>query len=145
MRVGSPELPIGAVPLREREVVTGVAVPHRRGVTLLREALAGERPDRVEHREPRRFSRSAVAHEQALGHEPVERVEIRAGDRLRRADRRPAGEYGEAGEGALLGLVEQRVAPVDRRAQRPVAGGRIAGARAERAEGGVEPLRDLGR
>ena len=53
-----------------------------------------------------------------------------AGDRLRRLDRRAAGEHREAREARLLVLVEQVVAPVDRRAQRLLARGRVARRRA---------------
>ena len=85
-----------------------------------------------------------AAHEQALGDEAVERVEAGAGDRLGRLDRRAAREHREAREARLLVVAEQLVAPVDRRAQRLLAGGRVAGAGAERAERGVQALGDLG-
>ena len=88
-------------------------------------------------------SRLPAAHEQALGDEPVERVDAGAGDRLRRLDGGAAGEHREAREARLLVVVEQVVAPVDRRAQRPLAGGRVARARAERAERRVQALGDL--
>ena len=54
-----------------------------------------------------------------------------------------AGEHREAREARLLVVAEQVVAPVDRRAQRPLACGRVAGAGAQRAERRVEALGDL--
>ena len=58
-------------------------------------------------------------------------------------DRRAAGEHREAREARLLVVAEQVVAPVDRRAQRLLAGGRVARARAERAERVVQAVGDL--
>ena len=58
---------------------------------------------------------------------PVTRLGRRRRWRRRRTPR-------SARSAALLGVVEQVVAPVDRRAQRPLARGRVARARAERAE-----------
>ena len=86
-----------------------------------------------------------AADEQALGDQAVERVESGGGDRLGRLHGRAAGEHREAREAPLLGVAEQVVAPVDRRAQRLLARGRVAGAGAQRAERGVEALGDLGR
>ena len=66
-----------------------------------REALAGVRADRLEHRQPRGAVWLPAAHEQALGDEAVERVEVGAGDRLRRLHRRAAAEDGEPRETRL--------------------------------------------
>ena len=102
-----------------------MALAHRFAVRNRREALGGVRADGFQHSQPGNPVASA-AHEQALGHEPVERVDVGAGDRLRRLHRRAAGERGEAREARLLVVAEQPVAPVDGRAQRLLAGGRVA-------------------
>jgi hypothetical protein len=65
-------------------------------------------------------------HEQALGDEPVERVDVGPGDRLRCLHGGAAGEDREAREARLFVVAEQVVAPVDCRAQRLLAGGRVA-------------------
>ena len=79
--------------------------------------LERERADAVEHREA-----IAVAGDEALVHErgdPVERVGPR--DRLGGLQRPAADEHAELGEQRPRVLVEQVVAPADRRAQRPLA------------------------
>ena len=116
---------VGSVALGEREVeaimplVDGVAVRERA------QALGGKGPDRFEHPQPG-ASADLPAHEQALGDQPVERVQARAGDRLRRLHRRAPGEHRQAREARLFARVEQLVAPVDRRAQRALARRRVA-------------------
>ena len=72
--------------------------------------------------------------QQALGDQAVDRVQVGAGDRLDRIDGRAAGEHGEAGERRPLVIVEQVVAPIDRRSQRALALGRVTRAGAERAQ-----------
>ena len=140
---GPQSAAIGAVALGEREEVAVVALADGVAVGGGGEALAGVGADRLQHPQPGGRVRVLAAHEQALGDEPVERVEAGAGDRLGRLDGGAAGEHREAREARLLVVAEQRVAPVDRRAQRLLAGGRVAGAGAERGERGVQALGDL--
>jgi hypothetical protein len=83
--------------------------------------------------------------QQVLGDEAVERVEIGADDRLDRLYGRAAREDREAREALLLGIAEQVVAPLDGRPQRPLAGGRVAGTGAQRAQRRVEARGDLAR
>ena len=131
----APQRPFGSVALGEREVVAVVALADRLARRRRGEALARVGADRLEHAAAgsgacayrRRTSR-------LLATRSVERVEAGAGDGLGRLDRRAAGEHGEAREARLLGVAEQVVAPVDRRAQRLLARGRVAGAGAQRAE-----------
>ena len=111
-----------------------VALAHRFAVRQGREALAGVRPHRFQHPEPGGSVFLVAAHEQALGDEPVERVDVGAGDRLRRLHGGAAGEDREAREARFLVVAEQVVAPVDRRAQRLLAGGRVARPCAESVE-----------
>jgi hypothetical protein len=90
--------------------------------------------------------RVRAAGEQLLGDHAVERVEVGGGDGFRRLRRGAAGEHGETRKAPLLGVSQQVVAPVDGRAQRLLACGRVAGAgaeRAERAERGVQAFGDL--
>ena len=75
----------------------------------------------------------------------VERVEVGVGDCFRRLYRRAAAKNGEPRETGLLVPGEQLVAPVDRRAQRLVACGRVTHARTQRTEHRLKTLRDLGR
>jgi len=119
-----------------------VALAHDLGVGPRREPLRGVGAHGLEHQQPGRLVRTSAAYQEALRDQPVEGVQVGAGDSLRRLDRGAAGEDPEAREARLLVVVEQVVAPVDRRAQRPLARGRVAWACAER---GVEPLGDLGR
>ena len=140
--VGTPQRPVGAVTLGDGEEVLAVALAHDLGVGPRREPLGGVGAHGLEHQQPGRLVRTSAAHQEALGDQPVERVQVGAGDGLRRLHGGAAGEDPEAREARLLVVVEQVVAPVDRRAQRSLARGRVARARAER---GVEPLGDLRR
>ena len=64
---------------------------------------------------------------------------IAAADGLGRGERAAAGEDGEAREERLLVGAEQVVAPVDRRAERLLAGGQVARAAGEEVEALLEP------
>ena len=87
----------------------------------------------------------SAADEETLGHEPVERVEVGAGDRLDRLDRRAPGEHGHAGKAGLLVVVEQAVAPIEGRLQRLLAGRRILWPAAQRAQRHFQASGDLAR
>jgi hypothetical protein len=107
-----------------------------------REALGGVGADRFKHRQPGGGLRVRAAGEQLLGDHAVEHVEVGGGDGFRRLRRGAAGEHGEARKARLLGVSQQVVAPVDGRAQRLLACGRVAGAGPERAERGVQAFGD---
>ena len=126
--------PNGSRGVERRAGSSEVALAHRFPVRQRREALAGVRAHRFQHPEPGGSVFRVAAHEQALGDEPVERVEAGAGDRLRRLHGGAAGEDREAREARFLVVAEQAVAPVDRRAQRLLAGGRVAWPCAETVE-----------
>ena len=142
---GTPKRAIGSVALGEREVVAIVVLAHGLDVGRGGEALAGVGADRLEHPQPGWRERVLASHEQALGDQAVERVQSGGGDRLGRLDGRAAGEHREPREAALLVVAEQLVAPVDSGAQRLLARGCVARARARRAERGIEAVGDLGR
>ena len=134
---------IGPVASSQGQEVAEVALTHRFAVWNGREALGCVRPHRFQHPEPGGPVFLAAAHEQALGDEPVERVDAGAGDRLRRLHGGAAGEHREAREARFLVVAEQAVAPVDRRAQRLLAGGRVARPCAESVERAVQACGDL--
>jgi len=68
-----------------------------------------------------------------LVHQARQRVEARAGHLLRGLDGRTSGEDREARERLGLVRAEQAVAPLDRRAERPVALGRVTGSTSSRS------------
>ncbi len=83
----------------------------------------GERElaDRLEHREARRAVVGRSAQEQALVDERGEQLQARTGNNaVDGLERGAPGEDGERQERALLFLVQQHVAPVDRRGERPL-------------------------
>jgi hypothetical protein len=84
-----------------------------------------------------------VAHEQALGDQAVERVELGAGDRLGRGDGGAAGEHRERREARLLAVAEQFVAPVDRCSKRLLARGRVARTDGQPGERHIQALGEL--
>ena len=143
LAVGSGERRVGPVALGEREVEAMMALVDGVCVRERCETLGGVGADRLQHPQPG-ASADVPADEQALGDQPVERVDAGAGDRLRRLHRRAPGEYGEAREAVPFLRAQQLVAPVDGCAQRPVAGRRVARRSARRAHRGVEALGDLG-
>ena len=83
--------------------------------------------------------------EQALVDERAERVELGFADLLGGLERAAAGEDGQAGEELLLGLVEQVVAPGDRRPQRLLALRGVARAAGQQRQPVLEPLEQLRR
>jgi hypothetical protein len=107
------------------------------------EALGGVRVDRVEHPKPRRAVGVPPEDEQVLGDEAVERIEAGLRNRFCHLHCRAAGEDGESCETLPFGVGEEVVAPVDSRAQRPLADGGVTGADAQRTECVVKTLGDL--
>ena len=105
------------------------------------ETLSGELADRLQHPQP---STGTVELDERLVHQRLELVEaararVRA-DGFDVGERATAGEHRQPPEQALLLLVEQRVAPLDRRAQRLLPPRRVARARGEQVERMLEPL-----
>ncbi len=101
------------------------------------EPLAGELADRVEHLEP-----LAGAHHERAVHQRLQRVEHVAGHLLGGLQRPAAGEHRQVRERAPLALVQQVVAPLDRRPQRALALGRVARAAGQQVEPAAEALED---
>ena len=97
----------------------------RLGFVRLFELLARVLADRLEH--PEAAARPAA--QEALVDERLQLVEVGVADGLGRLEREAAGEDGEPAEQALLLLVEQVVAPLDRRPQRALPLGRVAARR----------------
>ena len=100
----------------------------------LGEALACELADRLEHREP-----AVSLADEALVDERGERLQVAVADSLRRLERPAAGEDREARQSLLLMLLEQVVAPGDRRPQRLLSLGSIPGATREEREPLLQP------
>src|SRR5436190_9173800 len=103
------------------------------------EQLACELPDRLQHPE----AAALPAAEQALLEQRLERVEVGLAHLLGRLDREAAGEDGEAAEQLLFRLVKELVAPLDRRAQRPLALRRVSSAAREDRQRALEALEQL--
>ena len=105
------------------------------------EPLASVLTDRLQHPEPVTL---AVGLHESLVDERLQLVEdVLAGvcaDRLDVRERAASGEDGQTPEQALLRVLEQRVAPVDRGAQRLLPLGNVARAGCEDVEGVVETL-----
>ena len=118
----------------------GVARADGLGVRCGVEALDRVLADGLQKRQA-----AVLRDDEALGHEPVQRVDPRPCHRLRRLDVTAAGECAERGEGALLVVFEQREAPVQRGAKRLLARGRVAGAAAEHSERVGQPRGERGR
>ena len=108
-----------------------------------REPVEGVAADRLQHREPR-LAGGVLSFEEAVVHQRGEDAEIRVADRLRGLERAAAGKDSELCEHRALGVVEQVVAPSDRRRQRPLAGRRVAWAGAEQLRLPLYPLVHLG-
>ena len=134
---GTPIDRRGAGAVGELEQPVGLAPPQ--GVLLTRsvESLPCELADRLEHPEALLAVRVGAAADEALVEQRRQRVEIRVADRFGGVEGAAAAEDGEPGEQLLLVVVEQVVAPGDRRAQRRVALVGVAPALEQ-----VEPLRD---
>ncbi len=105
----------------------------------LREPLVGVLADRLEHRVAG-FAGLVGLLDQVLLDESAERVEVGVADLLGGFKGRASREHGEAGEQCLLGLGEQLVGPVDRGAQRLLAGGGVSRSLGEQREPLVEAL-----
>src|SRR5207244_8445542 len=93
-----------------------------------------------------RLERFGLEQDEGLVHETAQQVQhvsraYRAsfGDRLYRVDGEAPGEHGEPPEQDLLLLGEQRVAPLDRAAERAVVGEGRPAARREQPEHVVQP------
>ena len=127
--------------LGDREEVLGVPAPDSSASPLDLQALERVRADRLQHREARLAVGLFLLAEQAVvdqRREPGEDV-LAAADGLGGVERAAAGEDGEAREERLLVRAEQVVAPVDRRAERLLAGGQVARAAGEEVEALLEP------
>ena len=144
--VGAPKRAIGSVALGELEVVAIVVLADGVDVSGAGEALAGVGADRLEHPQPGGGVRVlAVGREGSWPSRPS-RVSRPACVIVSAAlTVAPPGERREACEALLLSFAEQVVAPVDGRAQRLLACGRVAGAGAERIERVVQAFGDLAR
>ena len=143
--VATPQRPVGAVAFGDGEEVLGVALAHDLGVGPRHEPLAGVRAHRFEHREAGRLVRPRAAHQEALGDEAVERVEVGAGDGLRGVDGGAAREDGEPGEERLLVVASSSwLQSIVARSVRWRAGASPGPAPRTRCRR-VEPLGDLGR
>jgi hypothetical protein len=122
---------------------------------LFLEPLRGVRPDRLEHHQARLAVVAVSTPDQALVEErgdAVERIEVgsdvtgqRGGDRLDRLGQ-GRGKEGEEHEEALLAGLEEVVAPLDRRPERLLALGQVAGPAAEELQAVSEAVAEsLGR
>jgi hypothetical protein len=105
-------------------------------------SLAGVFPDRLQHPEP---VARAVRLDERLVDERLQLVEDRlasvCADGLQIGEGATPCEHGHASEQALLRLLEERMAPSDRGAQRLVSFGAVAGAGSEHREGVVGTIR----
>ncbi len=114
------------------------------------EALEREVPERFEHLEAGRHRVVRRGRDHRLRHQrPEDVVDVARPERLVRdhalggPEVEAAGEHREAREDGALGVVEQRVGPVDRGQQRLVSWRGGAGASGEQAESFVDPVEDL--
>ena len=105
-----------------------------------RELLERVLPQRLEHPVA-----PAVGAHKAPVDESFQRVKLGVADGLRGLKRAAAGEHRQPGEQPLLLLVEQPVAPVDRRLQRALAPRRVARPAGKHRQAALEPIEDLGR
>ena len=105
--------------------------------------------DRLEELEPRLAVDTVSPAEEALVDERRERVQdepvlelLRDADELGRLEREPADEDGRARKEGPRRRIEELVAPVDRAAQRLVAGRQVAGAAGQELQPLLEARRD---
>ena len=123
--------------LGECQKVRRVAPAQLVALARLLEPLGRILADRLQH--PEAFARVA---EEALVDERLERVQVGLRDLLSGLERAAAAEDRESREQVSFPVVEQVVAPGDRRAQRPLAGIGIAAA-LEQVEALRQALEDL--
>ena len=128
-------------PVGDREEVLGVPAPDLVGLAARLEPLERVGADRLQHREARLAVGLLLLAEQAVVDQRREAGQDAraAADRLGGLERAAADEDGEPREERLLVRPEQRVAPVDRRAQRLLARGQVARAAGEQVEALLEP------
>ena len=126
-----------------------VTAPQLGRLTRLLQPLVRELPHRLEHPIPR-LDRLCLERDERFIRETAEQVQhlCRGGraecsHRLCRIEREPAGEHRQPAEQDPLGLGEQRVAPLDRAAQRALPRCGRAAPRREQPEHVVEPGGDL--
>ena len=98
------------------------------GLGPLLQLLERELSDRLEHREPRLFVPACICTNEALVDQGLERVEIRGADPFRGIQRAATGEDSQTSEEGSFTVVQQITAPLDRRAERALALGRVRGA-----------------
>ena len=139
-------LPIGEVGLgldREREGPRGEPAFDRRSLAGLVQTFAGELADRLQHRASDLAGGEVGPANEARVEEPaqhVEHVEVFTRDRLDRLQGAAAGEHRQASEQGPRVVVEQVVAPRDRRRQRLLAFGSVARAAGEHRESSREAV-----
>ena len=120
----SPERVLRA--FREANVVLAVTAADILDVASFHESLGGVPPHRLQHSHTLLATVLGVRDEQALRQERLDSIEVDAEHSLCRLERAPAGEDGQSSEGHLFLFVEQRIAPIERRAKRLLAWRRIA-------------------
>ena len=144
---------VGRGPLRERDVELAVPGPHGVGLVRGGEALARVLPDGLEHavaHTVRTAARTVGDDEQRPVGEALEEIQHReradglgARDDLGRVEREATGEHRQPREQASLGIRQQLVAPVHRRAERLLARDRRARTTGQEPEAIIEPVEDL--
>ena len=133
-----PEMGLGF--LRQAQEIVGVPLPEPLTVPLGVESLGGVLADRLQHPEALRRVPN-----QALVDERLQAVEARVDDLLGRLQGAAAAEDREPSEEGLLVVRQQVVRPLDRRPQRPLALGCVAGAAGQKRQAPLEPVADLRR
>ena len=106
MRCAAPQL--GRRVFGKLKKVVGVPAGGSIGVRSLRESLAGESTDRLEHVEPARAVPVDRHCQQVLGRQRFQRGQPGAGHRLRRFDRRAPGKTAKSANAACSGSVSSR-------------------------------------
>ena len=128
--------------LGEGQVVAGVSYPQGGEFAARHQSFAGVFADQFEHAEARLTIAGLLALHQALIVERGQAVEhgrvVVSRDRLNRCQRDATLEDGQAGQQPLLLLGQQRVAPVERGAQRLLACRQIARAAGEEGQATVQ-------
>lgn len=148
VELGRPEVPLPRLP-REVAIVVPVPPPPDRLLPGLGEPLPAVLPDRVEQPVPC-LAIPLLPDQHGLLHQPGDQVDdlgladaVAGADLLGRLQGEAVAEHaGTLPEQPLL-RGAQVVAPVDQRAQRPLAGRRGARSRGEQPEAVVQPLQQL--